>query len=52
MIYQNYPKHVCGLSGILRQLLPEGASGDSGLLTKGRVETSICRPGELEILHS
>ena len=36
---------------MLRQLLPEGASGNSGLLTRGSVVTSICRPGELEILH-
>ena len=36
---------------MLRQLLPEGASGDSGLLTRGRVATSICRLGDLEILH-
>ena len=39
------------LPGTLHQLLPEGASGDSGLLTRGRVVTSICRPGELEFLH-
>ena len=32
------------LPGMLCQLLPEGACGDSGLLTKGRVVTSICKP--------
>ena len=39
------------LPGMLCQLIPEGASGGSGLLTRGRVVTSICRPRELEILH-
>ena len=36
---------------MLRQLLPEGASGDSGLLRREIFVTSIWRSGKLEILH-
>ena len=37
---------------MLHQLLPEGASGDSGLLRRVIFVTSIWRFGKLEILHS
>ena len=39
------------LPGMPRQLLPEGACGDSGLSSKDRVWISIWRPGGLEMIN-
>ena len=38
-----------GHAGMLRQLLPEGVCGNSGLLTNGKVVITIKKLGQLEI---